>query len=86
MLFGTAKRLCSHDDMKVSLQGHLINFTSKYKYFGLNLDPSLSISDHLQKVLKKATARTKLLERMRKALPTLAAKSVYSAHVLPTIL
>ena len=44
------------------------------------------MGDHLQKVLKKATARIKLLERMRKALSTLAAKSVYSAHVLPTIL
>ena len=30
MLFGTAKRLCSHGDLKVSLQGHMINFTSKY--------------------------------------------------------
>ena len=57
MLFGTAKRLCSHGDLKVSLQGHLINFTSKYKYLGMLLDPSLSMSDHLGKVLKKATAR-----------------------------
>ena len=51
MLFGTAKRLWSHDDLKVSLQGHLINFTSKYKYLGLHMDPSLSMGDHLQKVL-----------------------------------
>ena len=56
VLFGTAKRLCSHDGLKVSLQGHLINFKSKYKYLGLHLDPSLSMSDHLQKVLKTATA------------------------------
>ena len=56
MLFGRAKRLCSHDDLKVSLQGHLINFTSKYKYLGLHLDPSLGMGDHLQKVLKKATS------------------------------
>ena len=86
MLFGTAKRLCCHDDLKVSLQGHLINFTSKYKYLGMHLDPSLSMGDHLQKVLKKATSRIKLLARMRKSLSMLAAKSVYSAHVLPTIL
>ena len=49
MLFGTAKRLCSHDDLKVSLQGHLINFTSKYKYLGVYLDPSLSMGDHFTK-------------------------------------
>ena len=86
MLFGTAKQLCSHDDLKVSLQGHLINFTSKYNYLGLHLDPLLSMGDHLQKELKKATARIKLLKRMRKALSTLAAKLVHCAHVLPTIL
>ena len=47
MLVGTATRL----DFKVSLQGHLINFTSKYKYLGLHLNPLLSMGDHLQKVL-----------------------------------
>ena len=52
----------------------------------MHLDPSLCMSDHLEKVLKKATARIKLLARMRKSMSMLAAKSVYSAHVLPTIL
>ena len=37
-------------------------------------------------MLKKATARIKLLKRMRKSLSIFAAKSVYSTHVLPTIL
>ena len=37
-------------------------------------------------MLKKATARIKLLARMKKSMSILAAKSVYSAHVLPTIL
>ena len=64
----------------------MINFTSKYKYYGMNLDPSLNMNDHLHKMLKKATSRIKLLARMRKSMSVLAAKSVYSAHVLPTIL
>ena len=86
MLFGIAKRLCSHGDLKVSLQGNLTNYTSKYNYLGMHLDPSLNMSDHLQKVLKKAIARIKLLARMRKSMSMLAAKTVYSVHVLPTIL
>ena len=86
MLFGTAKRLCSLGDLKVSLQGHMLNFTSKYKYLGIYLDPSLNTSDHSHKVLKTATSRIKLLARMRKAMSVLAAKSVYSAHILPTAL
>ena len=50
------------------------------------LDPSLNVSDHLHKVLKTASSRIKLLARMRKAMPVFTAKSVYSAHILPTIL
>jgi len=86
MLFGTAKRLCSHGYLKVSLQGNLINYTSKYKYLGMHLDPSLNMSDHFKRCLKKAIARIKLLARMRKSMSMLGAKMVYSAHVLPTIL
>ena len=36
--------------------------------------------------VRVCTSRIKLLARMRKSLSMLAAKSVYSAHVLPTIL
>ena len=56
MLFGYAKRLCSHGDLKVSLQRHLLNVTSKYKYLGMHLDPSVSMGGHLEKVFQKATA------------------------------
>ena len=44
------------------------------------------MSDHFHKVLKTATSRIKLLARMRKAMSVFTAKSVYSAHILPTIL
>ena len=37
-------------------------------------------------VLKTVTSRIKLLARMRKAMSVFATKSVYSAHILPTIL
>ena len=75
-----------YGDLKISLQGHMINFTSKYKYLGIYLDPSLNMSDHLHKVLKTTTSRTKLLARMRKVMSVFATKSVYSAHIVPTIL
>ena len=52
----------------------------------MHLDPSLNMSDHLNKVIKKATARIELLARMRRSMSMFASKSVYSAHVLPTIL
>ena len=52
----------------------------------MHLDPSLSMSDHLETVLKNAAPRTMLIARMRKSMSVLAAKSVYNAHIFPTIL
>ena len=49
MLFGTAKRLHSKNDLKVWMNDHLIQFGSGYKYLGRFLDPSLNMKEHLQK-------------------------------------
>ena len=84
-LFGTAKRLHSHGDLKVSIKEHLINFVSGYKYLRVTLDPSLNMNDHLQKTLKNVTARIRL-KRMRRLLLNLAVKSVYTAMVLPKVI
>ena len=47
MLFGTAKRLFSQSDLKVSVKEHLINFVRGYKYLGVILHPSLNMNEHL---------------------------------------
>ena len=86
MLFGTANRLNSQSNLKVSMKEHLINFVSGYKYLGVTLDPTLIINDHLQKTLKNAAVRIRLLKRMRYSLSKFAAESVYKAIVLPKIL
>ena len=86
MLFGTDKRLYSHNNLKVKMQGNVINFTDEYNYLGLHLDPLLSMSNDLNKMLRKTTGRIKLLARLGKSLSVLAAKVVYNEHVLPTLL
>ena len=86
MLFGTAKRLYSQSDLKVSLKENFINFVSGYKYLGVTLDPSLNMSDHLHKTLKNVLVRVRLLKRMRLSLSSFAAESVYKAIVLSKIL
>ena len=86
MLFGTANRLNSQSNLKVSMKERLINFVSGYKYFGVTLDPTLNMNDHLQKTLKNAAVRIRLLKRMRYSLSGFAAESVYKAIVLPKML
>ena len=78
MLFGTAKRLHSKNDLKIWINEHLIHFVNSYKYLGVLLDPCLNMKEHLQKTLKSAAARIKLLERMRQSLTSHAAESIYN--------
>ena len=51
MLFGTAKRLHSINDLKFWMNEHLIHAVNSYKYLGVILDASLNMNDHLQKTL-----------------------------------
>ena len=53
MLFGIAKRLSSHNDLKVTMQGNLRNSTAEHNCLGMHLDPSLNMSNHLHEVLQK---------------------------------
>ena len=83
MLFGTAKRLHSINDLKMWMNEHLIHAVNSYKYLGVILDASLNMNEHLQKTLKSAAAQIKLLKRMRKSLTSHAAESIHKAIVFP---
>ena len=86
MVFGTAKRLHSINDIKIWMNEHSIHVVNSYKYLGVILDASLNMNEHLQKTLKSAAARIKLLKRMRTSLTSHAAESIYKAIVLPKML
>ena len=76
----------SKNDLKIWMNEHLIHFVNSYKYLGVLLDPSLNMKEHLQKTLKSAAARIKLLKRMRQSLTSHAAESIYKTIVLPKML
>ena len=67
MIFGTAKRLNALNGRQLALtvNGTLINTTSSYKYLGVNLDSSLNLESHFDKMYKRATGRFNLLRRIR---------------------
>ena len=52
MLFGTANRLHSKNDLKIWMNEDLIHFVSDCKYPGELLESSLIKKEHLQKTLK----------------------------------
>ena len=87
MLFGTAKRLYNHRDHKleVKIRNFTINNTSEYKYLGVKIDPTLSLSTHFNEVYRKASGRLRLLHRLRNSLTVYSSISVYRAYILPII-
>ena len=82
---GTAKRLNSLNgkELSISINGTMINTTSSYKYLGVNLDPSLNLGSHFDKMYKKAAGRVNLLRRIGLLIDKSSAKNIYRAMIQP---
>ena len=85
MLFGTGKRislLCGKQ-LEIHVDGKLINSTTNYKYLGVHLDPTLSLTTHFDKTCKKAAGRVNMMRKIRNGLTSDAAEALYRTMVLP---
>ena len=85
MIFGTAKRLNALNGRQLALtvNGTLINTTSSYKYLGVNLDSSLNLESHFDKMYKRAAGRFNLLRRIRPLIDKSSAEKIYKAMIQP---
>ena len=85
-MFGTAaRRKRIENEMTIEISSKPISNTDSYKYLGIYLDPSLSLTDHVHKVYKKASSRLGLLRRIRPILTIHAALELYKAMVQPVM-
>ena len=57
-----------------------------YEYLGVTMDENLNYIEHLQKTIKKATSRVKLLYRIRQNLSPSTAEIIYKMMILPIML
>ena len=85
MIFSTAKRLNALNgrQLALSVNGTLSNTTSSYKYLGGNLDSSLNLELHLDKMYKIAAGRFNLLRRIRPLIDKTSAEKIYKAMIQP---
>ena len=63
MLFGTSKRLSKLPSLSLTFNGVNITNTNHYKYLGATIDPSLTLNDNFDKLVKTVSVR---LHQMRK--------------------
>ena len=64
MIFGTSQKL-KNKELNITYRHQSDSKSSSYKYLGVTLDQTLSLSDPVTKTYKKATGRLNLLRRLR---------------------
>jgi hypothetical protein len=78
VLFDTHQKTSKAKSMEMSM--------SRSPYLGsVTMDKSLTLAGHLNKVMKKASSRTNLLNRIRHNVNPYTAKTIYKVMILPVI-
>ena len=71
---------------EIVINGTPVFSATSYEYLGVILDSSLSLQLQLTKIYKKASARLRLLHRIRSNVSPAVAESIYFSMILPILL
>ena len=86
MIFGTGKRLSmTPTTLNIMYLDNAVNVTTTYKYLGVQLDQTLTLSDQFDTSYKKTSLRLFLLNKLRNLLTIEASRAIYNSMVLPVI-
>ena len=86
VLYGTHQRTSGSKPMEVKINHSKITESDVYEYLGVKMDKNLTFSDHLEKTIKKATSRVKVLSRIRHYISPYTAETIYKVTILPILL
>ena len=86
VLYGTHQRTSGFKPMEVKINQTKITESDVYEYLGVKMDKNLTFSDHLEKTIKKATSRIKLLSRIQHNISPYTAETIYKVTILPILL
>lgn len=87
MLFGTQRRLgMVSRSLNLVYNGTQISSTTEYKYLGVLLDQSLSLSSHFNKIYKSASNKLYFLNLLKASVTRDAILKIYTGIILPGLL
>lgn len=69
----------------LTLNNKCLSMTNQYKYLGILLNPSLSLSDHIQKTIGHVTGKLNTLSTLRKYISHKVALTIYKGTILPLL-
>ena len=81
MLFGTKQRT-KNATINIKYRYNSLSNTKSYKYLGIKLDQSLSLTEHFTSTFKKASGRMYLLKRIRPYLTRQAALAIHRTLIV----
>ena len=64
---------------------NISQFTTSYKYLGVEIDPTLNMNTNFDSTYKKASSSLRLLNKLHPFLTVKATKSIYQPMLLPTL-
>ena len=62
-----------------------VQFTTSYKYLGVEIDPTLNMNANFDSTYKKSSSRPRLLNKLGLFLTVKATKSIYQSMLFPTL-
>ena len=87
MLFGTQKRIGMVSGiLNLEYNGVPLSSTTEYKYLGVSLDQSLTLSNHFNKIYRYASNKLYFLNLLKASLTRDATSKIYTGIILPGLL
>ena len=81
MLFNFPKTCAS--EVKIYMNGNLIEHTSSTKFLGINIDKDLKWKTHVYEVLRKVSRTIGIMSKLKDILPTKILIMLYNSLILP---
>ena len=86
VMFGTHCKTSRSSKLDLKIHGTQITESNGYEYLGVYMDKNLSFHEYLNKTLKKASSRVRMLSRIRQNIGPFTAEKIYKIMVLPVML
>ena len=83
MAFGTRAKVKKAKNVKIYLNGDMLQKVPTFKYLGMVLDPTLNFNHHVSFVIKTVLYKMTLLAKVKKYLNNDIALQIYKSMILP---
>ena len=83
MVFGSRSAVKKANNVRIYMQGSLLQRVPTFKYLGTVLDPTLNFTHHLDSAIRIVTHKMTLLAKLKRYLNNSVAIQIYKSMILP---